>query len=115
MLTPMATARRQPCQLDRRIKYETTIPAQTERAANAGRKFAGICGGCGLGAVSCGDEAAGWPEGTRRTLLAAGGCCPILVRPDSAPPMMKVKAKTRHTAPTLIAVPRIFPTVIAVS
>src|SRR5215470_803502 len=100
MLTAMAPARRHPCQFDRRIKYETTIPAHAEKIEKARRKFSGICGLCGFGAVCDGGEAACGAGDTGGTVLAAGGCCPILSRPDSAAPMMKDKAKTRHTALT---------------
>src|SRR5215470_1933286 len=41
MLTHMAPTRRQPCQLDLKMRYDTAAPTQIEKVTNESRKFSG--------------------------------------------------------------------------
>src|SRR5215471_13938416 len=75
-LAPTAPARRQPYQRDRRMRYDTATPTKIDIAANAGRRFSGVCAACGIS----------WA---------------ILFRPESTPPAMNEAANTRHT-PTIL-------------
>src|SRR5215472_13238715 len=104
MPTEMAPTRGQPCQLDRRIRYDRTTPAQTEKIRKVRRRFSGICGASNPPPTCGSDETA---------CCAGGACCPILLRPERAPPTTKHKANTRHTTSILRAVIKTLPAVIA--
>ena len=95
----MAPTSGQPCQLDRRIRYDRTTPTETEKIRKAPRRFSG----CGFAGASGKVEIAG---------SAGGACCAILAMPERVPPAAKDKANTRHTARTLRPVAKTLPTVI---
>src|SRR6266481_3241809 len=113
MPTQRATTREKPRQLDRRIRYDRTTPTQTKKIRNVGRKFSGICGGGCLGGTR--EEAPCSTGGACRTVLEGDDCCPILLRPESAPPTTKHTAARTHTAGILRPDTRTFPTVIPAS
>src|SRR5262245_6788364 len=88
MLTHIAPTSRQPCQLDRKMRYDTATLTEMDKVMNGSRKSSAMC----------------WPE---------DASCPIEFKPDSSPPRIKEAATTRHTASTLKAITRAFLTLIA--